>query len=276
MSSKIPKDWRQFESLVEIVAHLRGPDGCPWDKEQTHLSLAPYAIEEVFEFVEALEKKDGDPTEFIIKEELGDVLFQVIFHCQLAKERKAFDIHDVLEIINQKMVRRHPHVFSDVKAETSAEVINNWEAIKKQEKEKRKKIDSNLSPSTFDLPPSLPALQKSYKIGKKTEKLQFDWSNAQEVLLKVKEELAELEEAMANETTERQEEELGDLLFAVAQLARHLKIEPESAARKANHKFESRFFAMLKLAESKNLNFSSLSTEEKENLWGQIKTIQKN
>jgi tetrapyrrole methylase family protein/MazG family protein len=272
MNSKIPNNWRRFESLVEIVAHLRGPDGCPWDKEQTHLSLAPYAIEEVFEFVEALEKKDNDPTEFNLKEELGDVLFQIILHCQLAKERNAFDIHDVIEIINQKMVRRHPHVFADTKADNADEVIRNWEQIKKQEKEKKQATPLE----HFDLPNGLPALQKSFKIGKKTEKFQFDWSNASEVFLKVEEELTELKEAVSNESLERQEEEMGDLLFAISQLSRHLKIEPESALRKANLKFESRFFAMLNLAKSKDLNFDKLSTKEKEKLWQEIKTIQKN
>jgi tetrapyrrole methylase family protein/MazG family protein len=267
MSSKIPNDWRRFESLVEIVAHLRGPDGCPWDREQTHLSLAPYAIEEVFEFVEALESKNSDPTEFALKEELGDVLFQVVLHCQLAKERQAFDIHDVLEILNEKMVRRHPHVFADTKAETSDEVLKNWEQIKKQEKEKKQITET----PSFQLPPQLPALQKAYKIGKKTEKLNFDWNNSQEVLLKVKEELNELEQTISGESTERQEEELGDLLFAIAQLARHLKIEPESAARKANNKFETRFFAMLALAKTKGLNFNELSIIEKEKLWQEIK-----
>jgi tetrapyrrole methylase family protein/MazG family protein len=272
MSAKIPNDWRRFESLVEIVAHLRGPDGCPWDKEQTHLSLAPYAIEEVFEFVEAIEKKDQDPSEFTIKEELGDVLFQVILHCQLAKEREAFDIHDVLEIINQKMVRRHPHVFADVKADSADEVVKNWEQIKKQEKEKKPHQPN----ATFDIPANMPALQKSLKIGKKTEKLKFDWNNADEVMLKVKEELHELDETISQDSLERKEEEIGDLLFAIAQLARHLKIEPESALRKANQKFESRFFSMVQLAESKNLNFDKLSTEEKEQLWQEIKIIKKN
>jgi tetrapyrrole methylase family protein/MazG family protein len=269
MSTKVPKDWRSFESLTEIVAHLRGPEGCPWDKEQTHLSLAPYAIEEVFEFVDALEN-NNDPLEKSIKEELGDMLFQVVLHCQLAKERKIFDIHDVLEVLNKKMVRRHPHVFSNFKADSSDEVVKNWDEIKKLEKKE------NSQPSHFELPLNLPALQKSYKIGKKTEKLKFDWNNVSEVLLKVKEELQELEETIINnESLARQEEELGDLLFSIAQLGRHLKIEPETAARKANNKFETRFFTMLELSRLKGLDFNKLSISEKEKLWQEIKISNK-
>lgn len=269
MNSKIPQDWKKFESLVEIIAHLRGPEGCPWDKEQTHQSLAQYAVEEVFELVDAIEKKHQDTDEYLFKEELGDVLFQVVLHCQLAKERNAFEIGDVLEILNQKMVRRHPHVFADVKADNAEEVVKNWEQIKKQEKEKQPKQQVN----PFDLPINLPALQKAYKIGRKTEKLAFDWKNQQEVYCKVQEELAELHESLSKESFERQEEEFGDLLFAMAQWARHLKIEPETALRKANQKFEARFIKMLELADSQGLDFQSLSTDEKENLWNAIKNL---
>jgi tetrapyrrole methylase family protein/MazG family protein len=272
MSAKVPQDLKKFESLVEIVAHLRGPEGCPWDKEQTHQSLAQYAVEEVFELVDAIERNHPNHGEDIFnedlfKEELGDVLFQVILQCQVAKERKAFCIDDVLEILNQKMVRRHPHVFGDVKAENAAEVVKNWEQIKRQEKEKNQKQ----SVGPFDIPLQLPALQRSFKIGLKTEKARFDWQNSQEVYQKVKEELDELHESLAKETYDRQEEEFGDLLFALAQWARHLKIEPETALRKANQKFESRYAKMLALAQSKGLNFQGLSIAEKESLWCEIK-----
>lgn len=254
-----PKNLKLWSSLLEIVAHLRGPEGCPWDLEQNHQTLAPYALEETCELIEALEKKD----DLAMKDELGDVLFQVALHTQLASERQAFTIEDVLENLNEKMVRRHPHVFSNQKVSGSEEVWLNWEKIKKSEKKK--------SSEHFGLAPTLPALQSAYKIGVKTQKAGFDWTDTKDVINKVKEELAELEEALAQKDQKNTAEEMGDLLFSVAQLARHLDLEPEQSLRQANSKFEKRYFAMLKLAEKKGLDFTKLSLEEKENLWKEIK-----
>lgn len=271
MNNKVPENLKNFESLVEVVAHLRGPEGCPWDKEQTHQSLAPYTIEEAHELVDALERQNQPDQENLLKEELGDLLFQVVLHAQLAQERGAFDISDVIAHLNEKMVRRHPHVFGDTKVENSAEVLKNWEEIKKQEK-KDKILKGHAS--SFELPKSLPSLYKALKIGQKTEKLKFDWEDFSSVIGKVKEEIAELEECL-NDSQDRKEEELGDLLFAIAQTARHLKLEPETALRKANDKFELRFFKMLKLAQDKKLEFTKLNLGQKEELWQEVKTLLK-
>jgi tetrapyrrole methylase family protein/MazG family protein len=256
---KAPENLKTWESLIQIVAALRGPEGCPWDLEQSHLSLAPYCLEEACELIEAIEKNE----DVALKDELGDVLFQVVLHAQLASERKAFTLQDVLENLNTKMVRRHPHVFADKKVTDSKEVWLNWEKIKKAEKKSL--------PEGFHIAPTLPALQTAYKIGVKTEKAGFDWSDVKDVIKKVKEELQELEEALSQNNKEATFEEMGDLLFSAAQLARHLDMEPEQSLRAANRKFELRYFKMRSLAQQQGLDFESLKDSEKENLWQQIK-----
>ncbi len=258
---KAPTELQKFESLMKIVADLRGPEGCPWDKEQDHKTLAPYTIEESYELVEALEQADDKK----IKEELGDVLFQVALHAQLARERNAFKIEDVLSTLNEKMVRRHPHVFSDVKVSGTEEVWQNWEQIKRAEN-KSKGAKKNI-----DIPEVIPALQRAYKIGVKTQKVGFDWSNPSEVLVKVKEELAEVEVELKDKTSTTLEEEIGDLLFSVAQLARHCGFEPEQSLRAANRKFLNRYEGMHQICLLKGVQFETLTLEEKEKLWTEVK-----
>lgn len=258
---KQPQDLEKFESLMEIVAHLRGPEGCPWDKEQNHKTLAPYAVEEVYEMVEAIEQSNDSK----LKEELGDVLFQVALHTQLAQERNAFAIRDVLYSINEKMVRRHPHVFSDMKVQNSEEVWKNWEQIKKAEQKDGKK-------KQIDIPEVIPALQRAYKIGVKTQKAGFDWTNPGDVFKKVKEEMNEVAaELQKGSNHPALESEIGDLLFSVAQLARHCGFEPEQTLRSANRKFLNRYEAMHELCKRKGLQFEKLSLEEKEALWIEVK-----
>ncbi len=270
--AKIPSNLRQIESLVEIVSSLRGPDGCPWDKEQTHESLTQYAIEETHELVEALEIPTSDSSkDSKIKEELGDVLFQVILHSQLASERGAFDLTDVIAAISEKLVRRHPHVFGNVKVADSAEVIQNWEAIKKQEKTLEGETAGAYS---LNVPP-LPALQRAFKIGKRTEKLKFDWENVEGVLVKVQEEYEELREALDEGVTAEIEHELGDVLFSLAQLGRHLEMEPEQVLRKANTRFETRFAKMIEFATAEGKDWSALKLEEKEAFWQKAKKFLK-
>lgn len=256
-----PETLNTFEALLQIIKDLRGPGGCPWDKEQTHKTLAPYAIEETHEMTEAIES--GNDAHMC--EELGDVLFQVILHAELASERKAFNIYDVIESINSKIVRRHPHVFSDTEVKDSDEVIKNWDEIKKQEK-KNKKSSSQL----FDIPKSLPALQKSHKIGEKTEKYKFDWSEPAQVIAQLKAEITELEEALKEQNSPKKQQhiqhEMGDVLFSAAQLARHLNTEPESDLREANRRFISRFEKMIALKGSLE-EFVDLPSAEKEKLW---------
>lgn len=271
-----PKNTKEFQGLMELVEALRGPDGCPWDKEQTPRTLAPYAIEEVYEMVDALEKND----EKALKEELGDVLFQVALHGQMAKERNSFSIEDVFQTLIEKMVRRHPHVFGDVKVKNSEEVWLNWEKIKAREK-------SEKAASLFSsLPSHLPSLQRAYKIGVKTEKMKFDWPNVGGVLEKLNEELDELlaeippadqqPRAPLNATqTSRLEEELGDVLFTVAQLARHLELEPEQCLRKTCQKFESRFEKMMEFVRADKQEWSELSNSQKELFWKKAKDFEK-
>lgn len=263
-----PKNLNEFSSLIQLMRDLRGPDGCPWDKEQTHKSLAPYAIEETFEMVEALDKEND--AEFC--EELGDVLFQVVLHAQLAEERKAFNIHDVVTSISEKIVRRHPHVFSNVNVADSEEVIKNWNDIKAKEKAGKVK-------PLFSIPKDLPALPTAEKIGSKTEKLKFDWDNAKQVLAQLKSEIAELEEVMSlsekqqtsSSLQEKLDHEMGDVLFSAAQLARHLKLDAESSLRRTNLRFQRRFNAMVAACDGSIDKFVALPSTEKEKLWAHAK-----
>jgi tetrapyrrole methylase family protein/MazG family protein len=255
-----PKTLNEFDSLVQVLRDLRGPEGCPWDKEQTHKTLTPYAIEETHELVEALEK--GDDAHMC--EELGDVLFQVVLHAQLANERNAFNINDVIKGIVSKIVRRHPHVFADTLVSSSQDVLKNWDEIKRQEKLSKPK-----SITALDIPISLPALQRAHKIGAKTKKYKFDWSQAQQVLAQLKAEIVELENAISEngpDKAEHLDHEIGDVLFSAAQVARHLEIEPETSLRNANSRFTKRFDKMISLCGGLN-QFTSLSPEQKENLW---------
>lgn len=260
-----PDNFNLFESLMQIVRSLRGPDGCPWDKEQTHHSLTPYAIEEVYEFVEAVESGN----DALIKDELGDVLFQVALHAVLAEERKAFKIQDVIANINEKLVRRHPHVFSGKQVDGIDDVWKNWEEIKKNEKKNSTKKDNG----PFDFPSDLPALQRAHKIGVKSQKLQFDWACSDDVLKKVWEEINELQAEKEKMDQAAMEDELGDVLFSIAQWARHQNIEPEQALRKANKKFERRFHTMMKIVENEKKNWQNLTDPEKEELWTKAKKL---
>lgn len=268
---------RQIESLVEIVARLRGPDGCPWDKEQTHQSLTQYAIEETHELVEALEAPEHPSKDRKIKEELGDVLFQVVLHAQLAAERGAFDLNDVMASVSEKLIRRHPHVFGDAKVADSAEVARQWEEIKKQERviaggleDLAQDLTAKSSPYALNVPP-LPALQRAYKIGKRTQKLRFDWDNAADAMLKVEEEFAELREALDNDVMPEIEYELGDVLFSLSQLSRHLNLDPEQVLRKGNRRFERRFNKMIELAQAEGVDWSALDLEGKDVYWRKAK-----
>lgn len=262
-----PKNLREFDAILSVVRSLRGPGGCPWDIEQTTETLAPFAIEEAYELAEAIES--GDPEK--IKEELGDVLLQVVLHAHIAKQEKKFDISDVIEGICSKLIRRHPHVFGEVKVKDAAEVLKNWDAIKNKEKANAKTAKTS---DKFNIPLHLPALQRSAKIGDKTNKHNFDWDDALHVFEKVEEEFFELKEALGKKKKMKMshvKEELGDLLFSLAQLARHLKSEPEQVLRNANRKFEKRFFKMKKTAEKNGKKLKDFSTHQLEKFWQQVK-----
>lgn len=250
-----------FARLVAIMRRLRGPGGCPWDAEQTHESLKRYLLEETYEVFEAIDKKDPE----LLKEELGDLILQPVFHAAVAEERSEFTMDDVLQAICDKLVRRHPHVFGELEIRTSAEQIDNWEKIKKKEKGEERR--SALS----GVPPHLPALLKAQKITEKASRVGFDWSSVDEVMAKVMEELGEFEEALEQTDQERMEEELGDLLFAVANLGRFLSLDPEEALRKTIDRFRRRFEHIEQSlhAQGKHVNESTL--DEMERLWMEAK-----
>ena len=263
--SSIPQTSRSFNRFLRLSKPLRGPDGCPWDKEQTHRTLTPFAIEEAHELAEAVENENQ--AEMI--SELGDLLLQVVLHAEIGRQAGSFDIHDVVQAISEKMVRRHPHVFSDTKAETSTEVLNNWAEIKATEKK--------LKPAPadrFDVSPALPALARAQKIGDKTKRLRFDWSTPQEVMAKVDEEILEVKEELAKgvaSTPEALEHEIGDVLFSVAQLARHLDLDAEQCLRSGNRRFETRFFKMREQIAASGRAYETLSTQELEQAWQNVK-----
>jgi tetrapyrrole methylase family protein/MazG family protein len=259
---KAPTNTRDFSALVEVVEALRGPDGCPWDKEQSHKTLTQYAIEEAHELAEAIDSGSREHT----IEELGDLLLQVILHAEIGRQetdkQKHFTLNDVIQGISEKMIRRHPHVFGDVKVSGSGEVLDNWAKIKEQEKEQ--------SPFA-SIPDSLPALVRAQKIGNKTVRFNFDWENPWQVIEKVEEELGELKEAMREKSQEEQQKELGDLLFSITQVARHLNFDSEQALRMTNKKFEKRFMKMRELVTLDGHDLSKLQVQELEKYWQKAK-----
>jgi tetrapyrrole methylase family protein/MazG family protein len=256
-----------FDQFTETIRALRSPGGCPWDLAQTHSSLVPYAIEETYELTEAI----ASSNDAAIREELGDVLLQVVLHSIIAEQRGAFSISDVVADINKKMIRRHPHVFEKSKPE-NANIENPSEAINHflKQKEKEKSADKKLN--SLGIPQALPALQKAQKIGDKSKRFNFDWNTAKDVLEKVIEELNELKSEISSKgSTERLNDELGDLLFTSAQLGRHLGLDSEQSLQAANRKFESRLFKMLEIGRVTLEEFSNLSSEKKEALWNKAK-----
>lgn len=266
----------QFTELVEIVKKLRHPtEGCPWDLAQSQETLTPYIIEESYELVEAIESQ----SQKLIQEELGDFLFQVVLQAQVAADQKHFSLVDVISFLNQKMKQRHPHVFGDLKTNNLEEIWNNWEKQKAKEAAEKKEP----SKAVFNLPKSLPALQTAYKIGVKTEAYKFDWETPQEVFSKVTEEYEELREALEHSQqapadqnkVQAVKHELGDLLFSLAQLARHLEMEPEQILREANSRFRGRFEIMVKNSGLSRDCFRELTSNQKEELWNQAKTEHK-
>jgi tetrapyrrole methylase family protein/MazG family protein len=232
--------------LVGVMHLLRGLDGCPWDREQTHQSLARHLLEEAHETLEAIDS--GDPDR--LRDELGDVLLQVVFHAEMARQDGTFDIDDVAEGIVAKLIRRHPHVFGDARVDSAAQVLVNWEQIKEEEKGEH--------PVDHDIPATLPALARAAKVQRRAAGTGFDWRTREGAMAKVREELDELEAA----SPERVEEELGDLLFAVAAVARRLNVDPETSLRKAVGRFSDRFERMKATADAQGVSLNELSEEE--------------
>lgn len=248
-----------FERLCRVMARLRSPDGCSWDRKQTHRSLLPYLIEECYEVVEAVEA--DDPVE--LKEELGDLLCQVVFHAQLACEQGDFTIDDSVSTITNKLIRRHPHVFGDRKELSPGQVRNQWEKIKIESGEKKSVLSG--------LPSSMPALVMAYRMGEKAAGVGFDWKKAEDVLEKLHEELEEVSREVDASDHEKLADEIGDLLFATASLARKLDIDPEMALKRALRKFSGRFDKLEQAVTDSGTGFSDYTLEQLEEIWQKLK-----
>ena len=253
-----------FEQLIAIMRTLRAPGGCPWDAEQTHESLTRYLLEETYEVIEAVDEKNP----LHLKEELGDLLLQPIFHAAIAEEAGDFSIDDVINTLCEKLIRRHPHVFGDLEIEDSSAQIENWEKIKKLEKGAERQ--SALS----GVPDHLPALLKAHKIGEKASRVGFDWEHADQVFAKVMEELHEFEEAWAGGDPARMEDELGDLLFAISNLGRFLHLNPEEALRKTISRFKKRFSYVETELLHQGVPMQNATFEEMDLLWEKAKSAE--
>ena len=267
---------REFDRLVGIMATLRGPDGCPWDREQTIDTLKPFVLEETYEVLEAIDRHDHHA----LCEELGDFVFEAVFLAQIESEAGRFSIEDALKSVADKLVRRHPHVFAreagDAAIDSSDRVRTRWEEIKAQE---RSASDASEPPKTLlsGIAPTLPALLRAYHIGTRAASVGFDWAGAGDVVEKIREEVAELQEVVAQGATSandqaRAEEEMGDLLFAIANLSRKLKIEPETALRKANDKFTQRFGLLERSVAESGRAMKDMTLAELEDEWQRAKS----
>lgn len=248
-----------FEGLVRVVAALRAPDGCPWDREQTHASLKPHLLEETYEALEALDS--GDPG--AMREELGDLLLQVLMHSQIARESGAFDIVGVVQHLTEKLIARHPHVFGDAHAENAAQVLKNWDAAKRQQKKRDSVLDG--------VPRAMPALARAQEISKRAARVGFEWDSIDGVLDKLREEETELRQAIESGDSARIASELGDLLFTVVNIARHADIDAEQCLREMVDRFVARFQWMEHAAARQQRPLDSLSADEWETLWQQAK-----
>jgi tetrapyrrole methylase family protein / MazG family protein len=267
-----PSFGKLFENLVELQIRLLAPNGCPWDREQTHESLRTYLIEEAYEVLDALES--GDPDKFA--EELGDLLLQIIFHSQLASQAGRFNVGDVIERVHTKMVRRHPHVFGTDKADSAAQVLKNWEQLKaeerRQDREARGVSANEASEDKFasllsGIPRTLPAVMEAHQLTRRASRVGFDWPNVAGVLEKLREEIQELETEIANGNAAKIESEAGDLLFSVVNVVRFLKLDPEISLKKANRKFVDRFREMEKESAAAGKKLADLNATELDALW---------
>ena len=295
----MPTTGERFERAVSIMARLRGPGGCPWDREQTFDSIKPYTLEETYEVLEAIDNRDWDE----LSSELGDLLLQVLFYAQMAREENTFSIDQVLDRLSQKLVDRHPHVFGDVKAETSSDVLRNWEALKAEEKKKR--LEAGGGKSAEDgrenkhsqsvlagVSSAIPALLEAYKLSSRAAHVGFDWPNVDGLFEKLHEETQELQKALEQvpargghtsgvassrgqqlpqELRARLEDEVGDLFFVLVNIARYLSLDPESALRKTNRKFKRRFQWIEEQLRTSGRGPEQSSMEELESLWQQAK-----
>jgi len=256
-----------FTRLVEIMARLRSPEGCPWDREQTFDTIKPYLLEETYEVMDAIDARDWDG----LADELGDLLLQVVFFSQMAKEAGHFDVTDAIQAINSKLIRRHPHVFADGDAKTSDEVLRKWDEIKAGEKAASANASAKPKGLLAGVPRSVPALMEARQISSRAANAGFDWSNVEQVLEKLNEELAELDGARKTGSPEELQDEIGDLLFVIVNIARFLKVDPEQALRGTNSKFRQRFDFVEKGLEARGKSPREATLDEMEELWKDAK-----
>lgn len=253
----LPRDLSRFAALVDIIAKLRAPDGCPWDKQQTHASLRESLLEECYEVLEALDEEDSAK----LCEELGDLLMQIVFHAQIAGEAGEFKLGDVMNGINTKLIHRHPHIFGSEKVENAEEVAHNWEVLKKEEREAGTSILDSV-------PRQMPALGYSREIQRRVAQVGFDWEDVDGVIDKLVEEVGEFKRA---ENQEQRAQEFGDVLFTLVNIARRMGVDSEAALREANKRFYRRFTCMEELCRQRGVNFDGLSFEEQNALWEEAK-----
>ncbi|MEM9705303.1 MAG: nucleoside triphosphate pyrophosphohydrolase [Pseudomonadota bacterium] len=258
----------ELDRLAAIMAQLRNPEnGCPWDLEQTFKTIAPYTVEEAYEVADAIERED----DHALREELGDLLFQTVFHAQIAAEAGSFDLSDVVHAISDKMVRRHPHVFGDANERSADEQTASWEKQKAEERAAK-----GASRLLDDVPVGLPGLTRAVKLQKRAARVGFDWTRAKDILAKLSEEAAELVEAQTELSADAIEDEFGDLLFVMANLGRHLNVDPEAALRRANAKFIRRFNYIEDTLTSRGKVLADVALDEMEALWVEAKSLEKN
>ena len=260
-----PMAKRSFDELVALMTRLRGPDGCPWDRKQTLESLKPFIVEEAYEVVDAIDRGERAA----LAEELGDFLLQAVFVAEITREEGAFDIDDVVTTIHDKLVRRHPHVFGDVEARDAEQVLVNWEKLKNEERKAENK--SVLA----GVPQSLPALLKGSRLTEKAARVGFDWRHAEDVFAKIDEEVGELREAVEENDPQKIHDEIGDLLFSIANIARKLNVNAEEALQSTNRKFMRRFESMERTVRADGRNLDQLTLEQMDALWDEAKVAER-
>jgi MazG family protein len=263
---------KSLDELIAVMERLRAPGGCPWDREQTYASLAQYLLEETYEAFDAIQEADqtGDVTN--LREELGDLLLQVIFHATIAKEKGDFTIDDVADGIRQKLILRHPHVFGDAKIESAEAVLDNWDKLKADERKASGKKENTKDSILDEVPVHFPGLLEGLKLSKKAAKVGFDWKDTSQIFDKLDEETAELKAAMNGRDPGEIAEEVGDLLFVVVNLARRLDVEPETALKKTNRKFRERFKFIEHELKADGRTLDDASLDEMDELWNQSKS----
>jgi tetrapyrrole methylase family protein/MazG family protein/ATP diphosphatase len=261
----------KFDELVAVMARLRAPGGCPWDREQTYGSLAQYLLEESYEAFDAIKEAEQTGDTANLKEELGDLLLQVVFHATIGAEKGDFTIEDVAAGVSQKLILRHPHVFGDEKLENAQDVLDNWDTLKANERKASGKTEKNKESMLDDVPVHFPGLLEALKLTKKAAKVGFDWPDRGPVFEKIQEEIAELEKAIDQRDPGEVAGEIGDLLFAVVNLARHLDVEPETALKTTNRKFRRRFAYIEKELAAAGRGPENAGLEEMDELWNRAK-----